>query len=93
MKIKILNRVWELEFSSRLAKDTDGTCDSPSTPNKKITVRPIKDEKYRLQVLLHEMIHAACWEVFAEEYVDNLSHDFANILWRLGYRRSKDDDK
>jgi hypothetical protein len=83
MKIKILNKIWELVFLSNL-KDR-GSCDSPYSRNKKIRIwKGLKDEE-KLEVLIHEMLHAAFWQI-DEHYIAEAAKDIAKILWKLGYK-------
>jgi hypothetical protein len=39
----------------------------------------------RLEVLLHELVHAAGWHL-GESIVEQFANDAARALWRLGYR-------
>lgn len=86
MRIKILNKAWELVFCPNLKNK--GECDSPNSLNKKIRIwKGLKDEQ-ELEILIHEMLHAAFWHI-DEEYVDRVSKDISNVLWKLNYRRLK----
>ena len=87
MKIKILKKVWELNFVPFLGKDKDGDCDSPETPNKQIRIGKYLDSDDALRVIIHEVLHGANWHTYSEEYVDELSTDIARILIRLGYKK------
>ncbi len=88
MKIKILGRCWNLRFVSNLGPN-NGTCDSPDTPNKEIRLQLGLNEREECRVLLHECLHAANWHTYSEEYVDQLSKDLSNILWRQGWRKTQ----
>ncbi len=63
-----------------------GDVDAPHRPNKQIRIRAdLKDEE-RLEVIIHEITHAAIWDA-SEETVTEFSHDLARILYRhLAYR-------
>ena len=40
-----------------------------------------------LDTLIHEMLHACCpW--FEEFYVEETATDIANVLWKMGYRKT-----
>jgi len=39
----------------------------------------------RLEVLIHEMLHACYWDL-DEEAIDITARDIARVLFRLGYR-------
>jgi hypothetical protein len=84
MKIKILNKVWELIFCPNLKNR--GNCDSPCSRNKKITIwKGLKGEE-ELEILIHEMLHAAFWQI-DEHYIAEASKDIAKVLWKLGYKK------
>ena len=72
--------------------DADGTCDPPDRPHKEIRVRNSLNKPARqrrlLEVAIHESMHAMSWPL-AEETVTRGAEDIAELLWRLGYRRSE----
>ena len=41
--------------------------------------------KKRLEILIHELLHA-CLPILEEECVDQMGKDIANVLWKDGYR-------
>lgn len=88
MKVTILGKSYELvEVGSGVMPEGHyGECDDPSLPGKQIRVREGLPEEDRLRIYLHEMLHAAAWEQFSEEFVDRLSTDMARVLWRAGWR-------
>ena len=43
----------------------------------------------RLEVLIHEMLHAAYWDL-DESAIEGAAADVARVLWRLGYRSPAD---
>ena len=65
-----------------------GYCDSPKEKNKKIVVDSRLKDKKELEIILHEMMHAAQWDL-DEEVVAHVSEDFARVLWKLGYRKEE----
>jgi hypothetical protein len=83
MKIKILNKIWELVFFSNLKNR--GECDHPCSVNKQIRVRENLEGEEKLEILIHEMLHAAFWHL-DEEYVQAAAEDIAKVLWKLGYK-------
>lgn len=85
MKIKILGKLWDLRFVHNLTNR--GDCDSPIKPFKEIRVSSALKGEEKLEVLLHEMFHAACWNL-DEEFVEEFAVDVARNLWRLGYRQT-----
>ncbi|MEM3062592.1 MAG: hypothetical protein QW303_03470, partial [Nitrososphaerota archaeon] len=64
MKIKVLNKYWKLEFT-RL-RSARGLCDSPDTPKKTIKIESRLGDRERLEVIIHEVIHAAGWNLCEE---------------------------
>lgn len=84
MKIKILGREWELKYCDNLS--TRGLCDSPTTINKKIRIWKGLKDREELEVLLHEMLHAAFWQI-DEEFIDEASKDISIVLDKLGYKK------
>ncbi len=73
---------------SRLPAGDDGKCDQQDEKRKGITIRRTLKGERRLDVLIHEMIHASCWDL-AEETVGRMATEIAHALWRLGYRGEK----
>ncbi len=91
MRIRLLNKFWELCFLKLGRYRVDGSpirgsCDPPDAKNKKILIDETLHGKELLEVLLHEMGHACDWPR-SEEYITQQAEDMANVLWRLGYRR------
>ena len=86
MRVKILGKTWHLETQSRrMPADHDGFCDAPNLPSKTIRIRSGLGEKRQLEVVLHELLHAADWHK-DETWVEQVAEDVAAILWKLGYR-------
>jgi hypothetical protein len=83
MRVKILSKLWNLRFAPNLANR--GDCDAPTARGKEIRVSSGLRGEERLEVVLHELVHAAGWHI-AEEFVGQFAHDAARVLWRLGYR-------
>lgn len=65
-----------------------GECDPPETPAKEIRIWEKLEGKQRLEVELHEFVHAADW-FKAEVWVNQFGKDAARYLWKLGYRKVK----
>jgi hypothetical protein len=83
MKLKIRGKVWE--FVRVPMKETDGLCDAPTVPGKKIKVDSRLHGERELEVIIHEVLHAAHWDL-SEEAVDEAARDLARALWRIGYK-------
>jgi hypothetical protein len=62
-----------------------GDCDSPETPGKEVRVSSALRGEERLEVVIHELIHASGWHI-DESYAEQFAADVARVLWRLGYR-------
>jgi hypothetical protein len=82
-RLTILNKVWQLRFAPNMANR--GDCDPPNQPGKEIRVSSALHGEERLEVLLHEFVHAAGWHI-DETFVERFASDAARALWRLGYR-------
>lgn len=89
MLVTILRKRWRLLLDCRMDKKYDGHCDAPTDKNKAIKIRKGLSALDELETILHETHHAAD-DTKDEAFVDRLSHDQALILWRLGYRRTKE---
>src|SRR5688572_15329806 len=84
-----MGRVWRLRYVPRLAECL-GDCDDPAQKGRTIRISREAKGRKELEMLLHEMQHACNWVQASEEYVTRSSHDMANVLWRLGYRKVTD---
>jgi hypothetical protein len=71
---------------TRLPDDAFGLCDAPDTEGKRIRIRKGLRGRQELDTLIHEMLHAAYWDM-DEGAVHDAAHDIAAVLWRLGYRK------
>jgi len=83
MKVKVLGKLWQLRFAPNMANR--GDCDPPSKRGKEIRVSSSLRGEERLEVLIHELVHAAGWQI-DETFVEQFARDAARALWRLGYR-------
>lgn len=93
--VTILGKQWEMCWRKRLpsvgrGKVCHGECDSPDTPGKQIRIRAGLSDEEHLDVLIHEMLHAAAWHI-REDLVDQFATDVAAVLVRLGWVRDKGD--
>lgn len=82
MRLTILGKHWWLRFC-RLT-DCRGECDSPTEPKKEIRISNQLIGEERLEVLIHEQLHAAQWHL-DEEFVRRFAEDLARNLTKLGY--------
>lgn len=86
MRVRILGKQWTIQDGVKLPDGVYGDCDPPETPRRKIRLRKGMSERRRLEVLLHECLHAADWHK-DEAWVGEVARDLAIILGRAGYRR------
>jgi hypothetical protein len=83
MQITILGKRWLLQFVSKL-KRARGECDHPTTKKKELRVRARLKGEERLEVIVHEHLHAAGWHI-DEKFVKQFAQDLARNLTKLGY--------
>ena len=83
IRIKILGKIWRLRFAPNMANR--GDCDPPNQTGKEIRISSALRDEERLEVLIHEFVHAAGWHI-DETFVEQFARDVARAVWRLGYR-------
>lgn len=90
MRASILGRIWSLVFR-RIPDNQEarGLCQPPWKRAKKIVVDSRLTGLERLEVIIHELIHAAFWWL-DESVVAAAAYDIAKIIWDLGYRLPED---
>lgn len=64
-----------------------GECSSPDDKPRIVTVDSRVTGEEELDVILHELLHAAAWEVLGEDFVNSTATGIARLLYRLGYRK------
>ena len=84
MRVYIHHKCWNFVFAE--LDDYRGECDHPDTKGKTITVDSRIDGEERLEVIIHECLHSASFDM-SEEWVEQTAIDIARILTRLGYTR------
>jgi len=57
MRIRVLNRFWNLRFAPNLANR--GDCDPPDKRGKEIRISTALRGEERLEVVIHELVHYA----------------------------------
>lgn len=82
---------WKIIFEKMAT--SRGMCDSPETKNKAIRIDPRvkKNDLLYLDTVMHEALHAACWNL-DEEFVEEYATKTAQLLYRLGFRLVEDPD-
>ena len=88
MRVKVGNKYWNLLFTE-LDEETGGECDSPDTNGKEIRIATDLKKPDELEVIIHELLHAADWSK-DEEWVEVIADDIARVLWKLGWRNNSD---
>ena len=88
MIVKIRGKEWVLRFC-KLPRKLRGLCDAPDTKCKAIQISHRLTGEEKLEVLLHEMLHAGLWDL-AEDAVAEMAVDLARELTRLGYVHKDD---
>jgi hypothetical protein len=89
MRVQVRGKRYKLAFKSLKNKNYLGLCDSPYEPNKQIVIDKELSGVLLLDTLVHELLHASCWDL-SEESVESAASDIAAVLWRLGYRGPTD---
>jgi hypothetical protein len=87
MRIKVLGKLWRLRFAPNMGDR--GDCDEPDQRGKEIRIASSLRGEERLEVLIHEIVHAAGWHI-DETFVERFARDAARALWRLGYRNGNE---
>lgn len=93
MRIKILGKYWALKFVNFLGTDQDeceilGKCEHPDSVERTVYIKRGQSPKDELDTTIHELNHSANWAA-SEEYIEQVSTDITEVLWKLGYRRLK----
>jgi hypothetical protein len=83
-RIKVLGKFWLLREVA--AKSYRGECDPPDKAAKEIRVKQRMGSEETMEVLIHEMLHAAGWHL-DESFVEQFAADAARNLTKCGYRR------
>jgi hypothetical protein len=79
--VTINGKRWRLIFTSQLG-DCRGICDHPDAVGKRIRIRNGLPREELIEVLLHELLHAADWSK-GESWVERTACDLARVLEQL----------
>jgi hypothetical protein len=79
-QVKLMGSEWTLAFTRRM-KDCYGYCNNRT---KRIAIDQSTKGQKRLEILIHEMLHACGWHI-DENFVKEAAKDMATILTELGY--------
>lgn len=91
-RICLRKRRYRILLATKLGPENDprdGDCSSPSSPDKIIRYHVGLKGERRLDVLIHEILHACFWDV-REEGIEEAASDIARVLWKVGYRNADD---
>ncbi len=95
MRIKILGRWWGLRWTRQMqhrqaaahrGQVIYGECDPPTISKKEIRIRTGLSDETEMEILIHEMLHAANWHI-DEEFVAKFAEDAARALTRVGFKK------
>lgn len=81
MRVLIRGKYYTFRFG-RPQRGCDGHAD---IRNKEIVVSTRLKGEHKLEVIIHELLHFAHWDL-DEEAVTDTAADIARVLWRLGWR-------
>lgn len=84
MNVILRGKRWCLSFVSLARERCIGKCDPPDSRRKRIRIDKSLEGQQRLEILIHEMLHACHWDM-DESAVTETAHDIAKILWDIGY--------
>lgn len=94
LRFKHEGQTIHLQLVNDLGRKADGTewlghCDSKEETKRKIKIVKRLKKKLLLEVILHECVHLAKWEL-SETEVEKMGKLLASVLWKLGYRNIKE---
>lgn len=92
MRIKINHQYWTFKICSLAKTDSDGLCDPPWQPKKKIRVHNRLKPLEELEVTVHECLHAGFF-VLSEQAIARAGLAVSRRIWELGYRQHDGADK
>lgn len=99
MRIKILRKYWEIVFKplgrhKQGGEKVDGLCDPAIAKNREIWIDSRLSGQAQLETIIHEFLHACDQSsigfVHSEDYVHNVAHDLAKLLYKLKFRKVDD---
>jgi hypothetical protein len=84
MRHKIRGKIWNVRRVPNLGKfldlgQTRGSCDPPDKKNKEIKILSSLRGQELIEVLIHEGLHAAFWDI-DETVIEQVADDLARLL-------------
>jgi hypothetical protein len=86
VRAKIGGKRWEIVFTNCISSKLDGDCYPPNGKTRKIRVRKNLPQERELEILIHEVLHAALW-IVDEQVIEQTAKDLQTILSERGYCR------
>lgn len=86
LRVTIGGRYWQMQFVRSLP-GMYGVTDSPETRNKTIKIRRRLKEDVLLDTIIHELLHAADWDV-GEGWIEQIATHTSQVLILAGWRRA-----
>lgn len=90
LRFKLNGQPFSLRFvrEDMLADGNMAECGPPRTDGKTrhIWIADNVPEKEELELCIHELLHATCWDL-DEGVVERGAREMAAVLWRLGWRK------
>jgi len=80
VRVRILGKYWKLRCVPNLGSNR-GICQHPDSTAKEIHIQSGLRGAQLLEVVIHEVLHAANWHL-DEEFVTDFAHDVTKILQR-----------
>jgi hypothetical protein len=85
IKQSFRGKEYEIIFTNNIPKTKVADCDIPSKENPIIRIKSSLKNKKKLEILIHEMLHANFWDL-DEKAVHERARDMAKALWKLNYK-------
>ena len=85
MRARFRGKVWEIVDTHALPRGDFGDIDAPNRPGKRIRIRKGLPPAKRLEIEIHEALHACFWDI-DEEGICESARDLARFLLRRGWR-------
>jgi len=77
---------YKVVIDSKIPGNLEGMTVSPKVKHKFIKIDNGLAGLHRLNVIIHESLHACIWDM-DEEAIDETASSVASLLWKLGYRK------
>jgi hypothetical protein len=85
---KIRGKIWNVRRVPNLG-NARGSCDPPTKPNKEIKILSSLRGQELVEVLIHEGLHAAFWDI-DESVIEQVADDLARLLVKETQAKSAD---